>query len=159
MSAVPAALSAAVGKRIRELRTTSGISPDQLAKLAGLRAPALLAIEAGRVKPSVSTLSALAKPLHVTVLELVESASAAPTPAPVRVASGLDTIARAIILLPSGVGDKLDVVEATVVAAAISQCGGNRSAAARLLGMERKALIRRWERAERESRRRARKGV
>jgi transcriptional regulator with XRE-family HTH domain len=159
MSAVPTALSAAVGERVRELRTTSGFSLDQLAKRAGLRAATLRAIEAGRARPSVATLAALAKPLRVTVLELVESASAPRAPVAVRVASGLDAIARSIILLPSGVGDKLDAVEAAAVEAAMSRCGGNRSAAARLLGMERKALIRRWQRAERDSRRRARKGV
>jgi|ERR1700722_12057422 transcriptional regulator with XRE-family HTH domain len=164
----PIALSAAVGRRLRELRVSSGISLDELARQADLRPSALVAIEEGRARPSVATLVVLSKRLRMTVLELVKSASAttvatAPnipsTPAPARAPIGLEGIARAVAELPSRLGDKLDAVGGAVVVHAMEQCGGNRSAAARLLGMERKALIRRWQRVQRESRPRGRKSV
>ena len=155
----PHALSASVGRRIRELRVAAGISLDQLARQAGFRSNVLLAIEAGRVRPSVATLDALARPLRVTVLELVESARDSGAATPARATRGLDAIARAITALPVSLGDKLDAAGAAVVEHAMDVCSGNRSAAARLLGMERKALIRRWQRAQRESKRRGRKSV
>jgi transcriptional regulator of acetoin/glycerol metabolism len=57
----------------------------------------------------------------------------------------LDDIARAILDLPSG-GHRLRDVERTVVAHALVQTKGNVSAAARLLGTDRKSLERRIER-------------
>jgi two-component system response regulator HydG len=38
------------------------------------------------------------------------------------------------------------VIERAVLHHAIESCGGNKSAAARLIGVDRKALERRWER-------------
>jgi DNA-binding NtrC family response regulator len=58
----------------------------------------------------------------------------------------IDRIARALLALPDRVGSKLDVVERAVLHHAIESCGGNKSAAARLLGVDRKSLERRWER-------------
>jgi DNA-binding NtrC family response regulator len=58
----------------------------------------------------------------------------------------IDRIARALLALPERVGSKLDVVERAVLHHAIESCGGNKSAAARLLGVDRKSLERRWER-------------
>jgi len=156
---VPPALSASVGRRIRELRVAAGLSLGQLAKMAALRPNVLLAIEAGRSRPSVAILDGLARPLRVTVLDLVQSARAPGPPAPARASGGLAAIARAIAELPVSVGDKLDAAGGAVVEHAMEVCAGNRSAAARLLGMERKALIRRWQRAQRESKRSGRKGV
>jgi transcriptional regulator of acetoin/glycerol metabolism len=57
----------------------------------------------------------------------------------------LDEIARAILALPAG-GHRLRDVERTVVAHALVKTHGNVSAAARLLGTDRKALERRIER-------------
>ena len=57
----------------------------------------------------------------------------------------LDAIARAILDLPAG-GSRLRDVEKTVVAQALEVTRGNVSAAARLLGTDRKALERRIER-------------
>jgi transcriptional regulator of acetoin/glycerol metabolism len=57
----------------------------------------------------------------------------------------LDEIARAILALPAG-GHRLRDVERTVVAHALAKTQGNVSAAARLLGTDRKALERRIER-------------
>ena len=57
----------------------------------------------------------------------------------------LDEIAHAILALPAG-GHRLRDVERTVVAHALVKTKGNVSAAARLLGTDRKALERRIER-------------
>ncbi|MGH7297299.1 MAG: sigma 54-interacting transcriptional regulator, partial [Polyangiaceae bacterium] len=58
----------------------------------------------------------------------------------------IDRMARALLALPERVGSKLDVIERAVLHHAIESCGGNKSAAARLIGVDRKALERRWER-------------
>jgi DNA-binding NtrC family response regulator len=55
-------------------------------------------------------------------------------------------MARSILALPTRLGSKLDVIERAVLHQAIEACGGNKSAAARLVGLDRKALERRWER-------------
>jgi DNA-binding NtrC family response regulator len=54
----------------------------------------------------------------------------------------LDDVARSV-LCRDDPGSKLDLVERAIVANAMSACSGNQSAAARLLGIERKALARR----------------
>jgi DNA-binding NtrC family response regulator len=58
----------------------------------------------------------------------------------------IDRMARALLALPERLGSKLDVIERAVLHHAIESCGGNKSAAARLIGVDRKALERRWER-------------
>jgi DNA-binding NtrC family response regulator len=58
----------------------------------------------------------------------------------------IDRIARALLALPDRLGSKLDVIERAILHHAIESCGGNKSAAARLVGVDRKALERRWER-------------
>ena len=58
----------------------------------------------------------------------------------------IDRMARALLALPDRVGSKLDVIERAVLHHAIESCGGNKSAAARLIGVDRKALERRWDR-------------
>jgi DNA-binding NtrC family response regulator len=63
-----------------------------------------------------------------------------------RAADALDQIARAILALPSGPQSKLETIERAVVARALDATGGNKSAAARLIGVDRKAFDRRWER-------------
>jgi two-component system response regulator HydG len=60
--------------------------------------------------------------------------------------SPVDELARAILSLPSGSGSKLDAVERAVLRLALETSRGNKSAAARLVGVDRKALDRRWER-------------
>ena len=54
----------------------------------------------------------------------------------------VDGIARRVAELEIG-GSKLDAIQRAVVMQALAECDGNLSAAARLLGMERKALERR----------------
>jgi DNA-binding NtrC family response regulator len=58
----------------------------------------------------------------------------------------VDALARSILALPLKLGSKLDVIERAVLHHAIETCGGNKSAAARLIGVDRKALERKWDR-------------
>jgi DNA-binding NtrC family response regulator len=58
----------------------------------------------------------------------------------------IDRMARSLLALPDRLGSKLDVIERAVLHHAIESCGGNKSAAARLIGVDRKSLERRWER-------------
>jgi two-component system response regulator HydG len=58
----------------------------------------------------------------------------------------IDKMARAILALPTRLGSKLDAIERAVLHHAVEVCGGNKSAASRLIGLERKAFERKWER-------------
>jgi DNA-binding NtrC family response regulator len=58
----------------------------------------------------------------------------------------IDRVARSLLALPDRLGSKVDVIERAILHHAIEACGGNKSAAARLIGVDRKALERRWER-------------
>ena len=58
----------------------------------------------------------------------------------------IDRLARALLALPDRLGSKLAVIERAVLHHAIETCGGNKSAAARMIGVDRKALERRWDR-------------
>jgi DNA-binding NtrC family response regulator len=58
----------------------------------------------------------------------------------------VDILAKSILALPLRLGSKLDVIERAVLHHAIETCGGNKSAAARLVGVDRKALERKWDR-------------
>jgi DNA-binding NtrC family response regulator len=58
----------------------------------------------------------------------------------------IDRLARALLALPERLGSKLAVMERAVLHHAIETCGGNKSAAARMIGVDRKALERRWDR-------------
>ncbi len=58
----------------------------------------------------------------------------------------IDKMARAILALPLRLGSKLDVIERAVLHHAVEMCSGNKSAAARLLGVHRKSLDRKLER-------------
>jgi DNA-binding NtrC family response regulator len=64
-------------------------------------------------------------------------------PAPAGDAPGLRAVAQAVLRLP--VENKLEAVEEALVAEAMALSGGNKSAAARLLGVHRKAVSRRLE--------------
>jgi DNA-binding NtrC family response regulator len=58
----------------------------------------------------------------------------------------IDRIAKKLLALPPHLGSKLEVVERAIVQQAIEMSNGNKSAAARILGLDRKALERKWER-------------
>jgi DNA-binding NtrC family response regulator len=62
----------------------------------------------------------------------------------------IDRIARALLALPARVGSKLDLLERAVLQQALAACGGNKSAAARLVGISRKAIERRLARSAQE---------
>ncbi|MEO5729707.1 MAG: helix-turn-helix domain-containing protein, partial [Byssovorax sp.] len=61
-------------------------------------------------------------------------------------ATEIDRIARALLALPEKLGSKLRVMERAVLHHAVESCGGNKAAAARLIGVDRKVLERRWDR-------------
>jgi len=63
-----------------------------------------------------------------------------------RVAREVEKMARAILALPDRAGSKLEFVERAVLHHAIEMCAGNKTKAARLIGLDRRALDRRWQR-------------
>jgi transcriptional regulator with XRE-family HTH domain len=139
-------LSAAIGLRLRELRLRAALTLPDLSKKVGLSASALRRIEAGAAEPSVSTLNELAGHLGTTLGQLVHAAK---TQAARREASALrgpEEIGRAILNLPDGT-DKLTVVAQAAIRLALEQCDDNQSAAAHLLGMNRRAMMRRLGRS------------
>jgi transcriptional regulator with XRE-family HTH domain len=137
--------SAVIGRRLHELRLAAGISAARLARKAGLTASALHDIESGRALPSVGALGDLAIELGVSAAELVREARRA-EPESARSESFVRTspeqVGKAIVALPDG-GDKLEMADAAAVKYALQVTHGNKAAAARLLGIERKALERR----------------
>ncbi len=58
----------------------------------------------------------------------------------------IDRMARSLLALPERLGSKLAVIERAVLHHAIETCGGNKSAAARMIGVDRRVLERRWDR-------------
>jgi DNA-binding NtrC family response regulator len=79
----------------------------------------------------------------VDVPALEELASERPAP---DAAAEIDRLARALLALPERLGSKLRVMERAVLQHAVESCGGNKAAAARLIGVDRKVLERRWDR-------------
>ncbi|APR79691.1 Response regulator of zinc sigma-54-dependent two-component system [Minicystis rosea] len=61
-------------------------------------------------------------------------------------AAEIDRLARSLLALPERLGSKLRLIERAVLHHAIESCGGNKAAAARLIGVDRKVLERRWDR-------------
>lgn len=64
-------ISAAIGKRIRLLRNTQGISLEELSFKAGLNAAHLGQIERGLRNPTIETLNRIASALDVSFYTLV----------------------------------------------------------------------------------------
>jgi DNA-binding NtrC family response regulator len=91
----------------------------------------------------IERIALLAEDDAIDVPTLEELASV-PSPGDARIEIG--RMARSLLALPDRLGSKLDVIERAVLHHAIESCGGNKSAAARLIGVDRKALERRWER-------------
>lgn len=65
---------------------------------------------------------------------------------PSRSANEVAKIVRSILALPHHTGSKLEFIERAVLHHAIETCAGNKSAAARMVGVDRRALDRRWQR-------------
>jgi transcriptional regulator with XRE-family HTH domain len=138
-------LSATVGRKLQQLRANAGIPLRRLAKNAGVSMSTLKRIEEGRLQPSLGTLHTLATTLGSSVPDLVREAGKPKTGAqPPRDVPkiGAEEIGEAIVRLPGGI-DKLETVEAAAVRYALQVSGGNKTAAARLLGIERQAIGRR----------------
>lgn len=66
----PESKAAKVGARIRELRKARALTQEKLAWEAGLSKGHLSGIEKGLVRPTLTTLSMLAKRLEVDLLDL-----------------------------------------------------------------------------------------
>lgn len=81
MDAAAAALSAAVGARVKQYRQTRRWTLDQLAEAAGVSRRAVVNVEQGTANPGVATLLRLSDALGVGLPALVEP----PSPAPVKV--------------------------------------------------------------------------
>ncbi len=58
-----------VGKRVRELRNSIGISQEELADLAGLDRTYITSVECGKRNISIVNIEKLAKALNVTLAE------------------------------------------------------------------------------------------
>jgi DNA-binding NtrC family response regulator len=93
------------------------------------------------------TFALLAEDDHVDVPTLEELVGVHPLGSFTR---DIDALAKSILALPVRRGSKLDVVQRAVLHHAIETCGGNKSAAARLIGVDRKVLDRRWDRLSEE---------
>lgn len=153
-------LSRSVGRYLHRKRLDAHVSLRSLAKRSRIPSTTLEEIERGDVRPSIAVMARVARALGVAMTDLVRDAVASehePRPAedPKVV---LAQIGKLVTELPERVGDKLDVAEQAVVRYAMSVTGENKSAAARLLGIERKAMDRRWERIQRTGRRASRRG-
>ena len=135
-------ISATAGGRIQQLRVEQGLSLRRLARLAGVLVSALERIEQGQARPSIALLDDIARALETSVLELMKGAQT-PRKKAIDTKAVLERIAREIVELPEALGDKLEAAEGAAVRRAMHVCAGNQSAAARLLGLERKALVRR----------------
>jgi transcriptional regulator with XRE-family HTH domain len=151
-----ATTSPAVGRAIRAKREKAKLPLARIARDSGLTSAELSGIESGTARPSIAVLDRIARAMGSSLVDLVRTANsvgvvaAAPTSA--RAHLGLSEIARAIAELPDRIGSKLDAAESAAVLHAMSVCQENQSAAARLLGMERKAFVRRLRRARRAKR-------
>jgi transcriptional regulator with XRE-family HTH domain len=144
-----------VGRALRVARERAGLEPGHVARASGLSTAELLRIETGAGKPSIAVLQRFAGAIGANLIELVRRLEERRgAPGVVRVeprpdGSGIEQLAEAIVELPGDVGSKIDVVASAAVLLAMVKCNNNQSAAARLLGMERKAFVRRLQRARR----------
>jgi transcriptional regulator with XRE-family HTH domain len=68
---LPRALEASIGFEVRRLRKSMDLTVAQLGLMAGISAGMLSKIENGTISPSLSTLSALAKALNVSMSSLL----------------------------------------------------------------------------------------
>jgi transcriptional regulator with XRE-family HTH domain len=134
--------SAAVGAALRALRLRRHEEVDALARRAGVKTSVILDIEGGRSRASLDMLDRVASALGTSLLKVMTVRP--PTTPRVQLDALLVPIAKTIVDLPGDAGDKLDRVEGAVVRLAMTIAGGNKSSAARLLGLDRKALVRKW---------------
>jgi DNA-binding NtrC family response regulator len=91
----------------------------------------------------VERLALLADSDVIDVPVLTELAAERPAP---DATAEIDRLARSLLALPERLGSKLRVIERAVLHHAIESCNGNKAAAARLIGVDRMVLERRWDR-------------
>ena len=143
--------SSLVGHALRARRERAGLTRARVAHESGVSVAELDAIESGRNQPSVAVLGQVARALGVSLVDLVRTNGARQADGPVSDTPtsrlGLPEIGRAIAELTAVVGSKVDAAILAAVLHSMKVCGNNQSAAARLLGMERKAFVRRLQRA------------
>ena len=107
-----------------------------------MSASALEAIEEGRTPPSVGTLADLAGKLGASAAAIVREATGAVIVPPASHTSmGTADIGRAVVELSDDV-NKLELVEAAAIRYAIQITHGNKSEAARRLGVGRRTIER-----------------
>ncbi len=150
----PLPSSASIGRTFRIRRESRGLSLAGVALRARIPVADLDALESGRRQPPIAELQAVARVLGTTLAELVKKGPAAETldtsPMPLEKMVTMSFLASAILALPDPAPlSRVEAVVGAVVLRAIEVSKGNQSAAARLLGMERKAFMRRLARAKR----------
>jgi DNA-binding NtrC family response regulator len=94
------------------------------------------------LKNAVERIALLCESPQVSAADLVEIVGESPR----QRSRELERMARAVLALEPGEESKLELIERVVLAQALEVCDGNKSAAARLVGLDRKALERRWSR-------------
>jgi transcriptional regulator with XRE-family HTH domain len=133
-------------------RERVGLELSGVARVSGLTVGELTRIEAGHGDASIAVLQRLASAVGESLIEVIRRSRAGGLKAdggvPAR-PSGVEDLARAVVALPPSVGSKIDAVASAAVLHAMAVCHDNQSAASRLLGMERKAFVRRLQRARR----------
>lgn len=130
-----------VGESLRALRMKSGLSGQEIRARA--KVASLARVEEGLA--SVGDMDRVARVLGTTLGDVVHKPVAFVSEEPPHV---LTHVGSAILALHV-VGSKVDAAVDAAVEEAIRRTGGNQSEAARLLGMERKAFVRRLARARR----------
>ena len=143
--------SSLAGRALGALRARGDRSAPLVCAAAKLSRDELQAIEAGRSRPSIDVLDRIARVLGSSLTEVLRNAeqlldAGARNGADL---SGLAEIGRAIAELPTGGGSKVKRATAAAVLYAFEASHENQSAAARLLGVERKAFVRRLNSARR----------
>jgi hypothetical protein len=135
-----------VGGALRDLRVAKGLTVGAVQSKAGVWN--LANIEVG--KATIGELDSVARVFGTTLQALVErvktpSPSGAPSVPPS--GQGLKDVADIVLMLPIK-GSKVDATVDTLVLEAMVRAESNQSAAARLLGMDRKIFVRRFQRAK-----------
>lgn len=136
-------LSRDVGVALRAMRIGKGLHAATVQEASGVSS--LAYVEIGRA--SIADMDAVARVMGTTLPEVVQevrSAAGATTPP-----HTLTHVAGAILSL-SVRGSRVEAAINAAVREAMRVADGNQSAAARLLGMERKAFVRRLARARKE---------
>ena len=141
-----------IGRTLQTLRAVSGHRSTVVARMAGISATELAYIESGESKASLYTYQRVARALGSSLTDVVARAgderaqwSGAAT------STTTADVGRAICDLGAR-GSKVEAAVSAAVREAMRRTGDNQSAAARLLGMERKAFVRRLAKAKRVAR-------